>query len=57
MFDKEQPQSQVLDIRAGKKPYCSPELKEYGNMEDLTRGTGLVLLDLAVLGSVTVTVV
>lgn len=55
MFDNAQPQNQVLDIRTTKKPYTSPELKECGNMEELTRGTGVILTDVAVQGSLTVT--
>lgn len=52
--DKQQNQAQKLDICAAKKAYASPVLREYGNMEELTQGTGLVLLDVLVQGSLTV---
>lgn len=42
--------------RGAKKPYSTPELREYGNVAELTQGTGLVLLDILVQGSLTVVV-
>ncbi len=56
MFDNEHQPNDTRDAGQAKKPYVSPELKEYGNMEELTRGTGHLLLDILVQGSLTVTV-
>jgi hypothetical protein len=55
MFDRDQQQTDALDTDPAKKRYASPVLREYGNMEELTRGTGLVLLDLLVQGSIQLT--
>ncbi|MDD5034411.1 MAG: hypothetical protein PHE55_06600 [Methylococcaceae bacterium] len=56
MFNDTHQHHEANDIGLAKKPYISPELKEYGNMEELTRGTGLVLLDILIQGSLTVSV-
>lgn len=55
MSDDQSVRSQASGSTA-RKAYVSPELKEYGNMKELTQGTGLVVLDLLVQGELTVSV-
>lgn len=55
MQDYENHQNKAVGNLHEKKPYSPPELREYGNIAKLTQGTGLVLLDILVQGSVTVT--
>ena len=53
--EKDKPETEA---GAPKKPYTSPALTEYGNINELTKGTGLLITDGAlVTGSVVSTVV
>jgi hypothetical protein len=55
MPDNDQKQENESDFHSDKKAYSPPVLTEYGNMAELTQGTGLLLLDILVRGSLTVT--
>jgi hypothetical protein len=55
MPDNDQKQENESDFHSVKKAYSPPVLTEYGNMAELTQGTGLLLLDILVRGSLTVT--
>lgn len=54
MPDNKNQQNSVVPEHDAKKAYLPPELREYGNIAELTKGTGLALLDIAVQGSLTV---
>jgi hypothetical protein len=57
MPDNDQERDNESVFCPGKKAYSSPVLTEYGNMAELTQGTGLLLLDILVRGSLTVTAI
>jgi hypothetical protein len=47
-------QKNVGAVRDEKKIYSSPELREYGNVAELTKGSGLLFLDILIQGSATI---